>query len=69
MRDDQCIRSTSFTNEGTINVSDGTVDISSTSFTNSGTLIVNGGTLDVTTAVDGTGSGTISGCVGHIAFE
>ncbi len=52
----------SFTNAGTINVSNGdTVDISSTSLANSGTLIVNGGTLDITAAVSGTGSATISG--------
>ena len=52
----------SFTNTGTINVSNGdTVDINSTSFINSGTLIVNGGTLNVTVAVTGSGSATISG--------
>ena len=50
----------SFTNNGTINVSNGaTVNIEPTSFTNDGTIILSNGLLDVISPVTGTGSYTI----------
>ena len=51
-----------FTNDGTINVSNGDkLYIEPTTFTNNGTIAISGGMVDVTTAILGTGKATING--------
>ena len=51
-----------FTNQGTINVTNGDkLYIEPTTFTNNGIIAISGGTADITTAVLGTGNFTING--------
>ena len=51
-----------FTNQSTINVTNGDkLYIEPTTFTNNGTIAISGGTADITTAVLGTGNFTING--------
>ena len=50
-----------FTNQGTINVSNGDkLYIEPTTFTNNGAIAISGGTVDITTSVAGTGNFTIN---------
>ena len=50
-----------FTNQGTINVSNGDkLYIEPTTFTNNGAIAISEGTVDITTAVSGTGNFTIN---------
>ena len=50
-----------FTNQGTINVTNGdTLYIEPTTFTNNGTIAISGGTVDITTSILGTGNITIN---------